>query len=71
MKTSRKGSKLYVALVTPGSSAGVNYRHGVAWVSFFSCDMWVPLWETAVGSEQHIVFITYGLFSPTEHTDTT
>ena len=38
MKRGRKGSKLYVALVTPRSSAGVKYRHGVAWVSFFSCD---------------------------------
>jgi hypothetical protein len=35
-------SKLYVALVTPGSSAGVKYRHGVALVLFFSLDMWVP-----------------------------
>ena len=34
-------SKLYVALVTPGASAGVKYRHGVALVSFFSLDMWV------------------------------
>ena len=38
VKRSRKGSKLYDALVTPGSSAGVKYRHRVAWVSFFSCD---------------------------------
>ena len=50
MKRDRKRSKLYVALVMPGSSAGVNYRHVVAWVSFFSCDMWVPLWETGLGS---------------------
>jgi len=35
--------------VTPGSSAGVKYRHGVALVSF-SCDMWVPLWVTGVES---------------------
>ena len=35
--------KLYVALVTPGSSAGVKYRHGVALVSSFSRAMWVPL----------------------------
>ena len=43
-------SKLYVALVTPGASAGVKYRHGVAWMSFFSPDMWVPLWVADVGS---------------------
>jgi hypothetical protein len=30
--------------------AGVKYRHGVALVSFFSRDMWVPLWVTGVGS---------------------
>jgi hypothetical protein len=34
-------SKLYVALVKPGSSAGVKYHHGVALVLFFSLDMWV------------------------------
>ena len=50
MKRGSKGSKLYVVLVTPGSSAGVKYRHGVTWMSFFSCDMWVPLWVTGVGS---------------------
>ena len=50
MKRGHKGSKLYVALVTPGSSAGVKYCHGAAWVLFISCDMWVPLWETGVGS---------------------
>ena len=54
MKRGRKESKLYVALVTPGSSAGVKYRHGVALVSLISCDMWVPLWVTAVGSVLHV-----------------
>ena len=54
MKRGHKGSKLYVALVMPGSSAGVKYHHGVAWVSFFSCDMWVPLWVTGVGSVLHV-----------------
>ena len=39
-----RDQKLYVALVTPGSSAGVVYRHGVALVSSFSRAMWVPLW---------------------------
>ena len=43
-------SKLYVALVTLGASAGVKYRHGVALVSFFSLDMWGPLWVAGVGS---------------------
>jgi hypothetical protein len=38
--------QLYVALVTPGSAAGVKYRHGVALVSSFSRAMWVPLWVT-------------------------
>ena len=46
--------KLYVALVTPRSSAGVKYRHGVALVSFFSRGMWVPLWVNGVGSLQRI-----------------
>jgi hypothetical protein len=50
VKRGGKESKLYVALVTPGSSAGVKYRHGVALVSSFSRDMWVPLWVTGVGS---------------------
>jgi hypothetical protein len=50
VKRGGKESKLYVALVTPGSSAGVKYRHGVAFVSFFSRDMWVLLWVTGVGS---------------------
>jgi hypothetical protein len=50
MKRGGKESKLYVALVTPGSSAGVKYRHGVALASFFSCDMWVPLSVTEIGS---------------------
>ena len=34
----------------------------VAWVSYFSCDMWVPLWETGVGSVLNVyevVRITY------------
>ena len=43
-------SKLYAVLVTPGASAGVKCRHGVALVSFFSLDMWVPLWGAGVGS---------------------
>jgi len=46
VKRGGKESELYVALVTPGPSAGVKYRHGVALVSFFSRDMWVPLWVT-------------------------
>ena len=50
MKRGGKESKLYVALVTLGSSAGVKYHHGVALVLFFSRDMWVPLWVTGVGS---------------------
>ena len=50
MKRGGKESKLYVALVTPGSSSGVKNRHGVALVSSFSRDLWVPLWVTAVGS---------------------
>jgi len=50
LKRGGKESQLYVALVTPGSSAGVKYRHGVALVSFFSRDVWVPLWVTGVGS---------------------
>jgi hypothetical protein len=41
-----RNQKLCVALVTPGSSAWVKYRHGVALVSSFSRDMWVPLWVT-------------------------
>ena len=41
-----RNQKLYAALVTPGSSAGVKYRHGVALMSSFSRAMWVPLWVT-------------------------
>jgi len=40
----KESKKLYAALVTPGSSAGVKYRHGVALVSSFSRDIWVPLY---------------------------
>jgi len=47
-------SKLYVALVTLGVSAGVKYRHGVALVSFFSLDLWVPLCVAGVGSVLHV-----------------
>ena len=64
MKRGRKGSKLYVALVTPGSSAGVKYRHGVDWVSFFSCDIWVPLWVTGVGSVLHVYGVVCVIASP-------
>jgi len=64
VKRGRKRSKLYVALVTPGSSAGVKYRHGVAWVSFFPCDMWVPLWENGVGSILHVCEVVLITASP-------
>ena len=50
VKRGCRESKLYVALVMPGSSAGVKYRHGVALASFFSRDMWFPLWVTGGGS---------------------
>ena len=51
MKRGGKESKtIYVALLMPRSSAGVKYRHGVALMLFFSCDMWVPVWVTGVGS---------------------
>jgi hypothetical protein len=65
--------KLYVALVAPGASARVKYRHWVALVSFFSLDMWVPLWVAGVGSEppeQHIVLIPFALSSSIEPMDT-
>ena len=46
---------MYVALVTSESaSGGVTYRHGVALVSHFSRDVWVPLWVTGVGSVLHV-----------------
>jgi hypothetical protein len=50
-KESKESKTIYIALVTPESpSGGVTYRHGVAVVSLFSRDMWVPLWVTGVGS---------------------
>ena len=61
MKRGGKESNLYVALVTLVSSAGVKYRHGVALVSFFSCDMWVPLWVTGIGSVSCILIRIYFL----------
>jgi hypothetical protein len=40
---SKESKTIYIALVTPESpSGGVTYRHGVALVSLFSRDMWVP-----------------------------
>jgi hypothetical protein len=35
-------------------SGSVTYRHGVAVVSLFSRDMWVPPWVTGVGSVLHL-----------------
>jgi hypothetical protein len=40
-----------------GASAGIKYRHGVALVSFFSLDMWAPLWVVGVGSVLHVGLI--------------
>ena len=57
-------SKLYVVLVTPGASAGVKYRHGVALVSYFSLDMWVPLWVAGVGSVLHVYGVVCIIASP-------
>jgi hypothetical protein len=64
VKKGRLESKLNVALVTPRSSAGVKYRHGVALVSFFSLDMWVPLWVTGVGSVLHVYGVVCIIASP-------
>jgi hypothetical protein len=51
-KESKESKTIYTALVTPESSSGaVTYRHGVAVVSFFSRDMWVPLWVTGVAHD--------------------
>jgi hypothetical protein len=44
---SKESKTIYIALVTlESSSGGVTYHHGVAVVSLFSRDMWVPLWVT-------------------------
>jgi hypothetical protein len=50
-KESKESKTIYIALVMLASpSRGVTYRHGVAVVSLFSRDIWVPLWVTRVGS---------------------
>jgi hypothetical protein len=50
-KESKESKTIYIALLTLESpSGGVTCHHGVAVVLLFSCDMWVPLWVTGVGS---------------------
>jgi len=50
VKRGGKESKLYVALVKPGSSAGVKYGHGLT------------RQKSPASPEQHIILIPYPLF---------
>ena len=51
---SKESKTIYIALVSPESpSGGVPYHHGVALISLFSRDVWVPRWVTGVGWTLH------------------